>query len=599
MKKTTLSIFAAVLLSAAGLKAQTVQEGINHLYADRFKSAAIVFDKLLAVNPNNIDAIYWKGQTILQSDEIMAARLSEAKRLYEKALQTTNSAPLIQVGMGHVELLEEKMNEARQHFETALTLTRKTKTGDDPIIETAIGRGIVDSKNGDFAYAVRLLEDASAKDAKNPDVFLNLGNAYRKAGQGSGGGKAFESYNKALQLNPSFAIASLRLAKLFESQKNWEFVLNYLNESVTKDPNFTAGYYELFYYYFYRAKFPEAEAQLNKYINSKGNDSEIQDQYLYAQLCYVKKDYDCAVSKGESVVSAMGDKTKPKLYRLLAYAYFDKGDFTNAKRSSDMFFAKKNPEDPIPPDYTLRADILSKTGGTDEELIDAFTKASDLDTILTSKIETLKKAAGIFKGQKKRDIEAMFDQKVIELKKDKASINDYFELTTAYYFSQNYAKSRDAAMVMRERWPEQVFGFEWSVNNAQLLDSAKKDSIYVPDLLKMETFASADTVKFRKQYMNAIKPLGAYYYNTRNKDKAVEYFQKWKVMEPANPQIDTYLKAAEGLTPKPPATPTPPGTKPGTQKAPATNKPPAKTTTGSKPAATTKPKTNTKTVAKN
>lgn len=554
MNKITLSILAVALLSTAEMKAQTVQDGINHIYAGRFKSAANVFDKLLSVNPNSIDVIYWKGQSILQDDEKKDARLAGARVLYEKALQKTNGNPLIQVGMGHIELLEEKPDNARQHFEMALKLTHKTKGGDDPTIETAIGRAINDSKNGDFAYAVRLLEDASIKDAKNPDVWLNLGNAYRRAEQYVGGGKAFQAYNKALSLNANFSIANLRLAKLFESQKNWELVLSYLEESVKKDPNFTAGHYELFYYYFFRKRLAEAEEQLNKYISSKAQETDIQDQYLYAQLCYVKRDYDCAITKARNVATVMGSQTKAKLYRLLTYAYFDKGDFASAKVNCDVFFAKKEPEDVVPADYTLRANILRKSGGTDEEIANAFFKASELDTVQTSKIDILKKAAIIFKEQKKRAIEAGFIQKIIDLKEDKSSINDYFDLTTAYYFNHEYTKSRDAALVMRHRWPDKIFGYEWAVNNSQVLDSVKKDSLYVPDLLKMETFSATDTAKYKKQYLNSLRPLVDYYFNTaRNKEKAIEYLKKWQTADPVNAvQIDSYLKAAEQLAPKPP-----------------------------------------------
>ena len=36
------------MLMAAGLRAQSIQEGVNHLYADRFKTAVSVFEKLIA-----------------------------------------------------------------------------------------------------------------------------------------------------------------------------------------------------------------------------------------------------------------------------------------------------------------------------------------------------------------------------------------------------------------------------------------------------------------------------------------------------------------------------------------------------------------------
>ena len=76
MKKTTITLLASGLLFITGLKAQSLQEGINHLYADRFKSASAVFEKLLATNPNNIEATYWLGQTYFDMDDNAKARQS-------------------------------------------------------------------------------------------------------------------------------------------------------------------------------------------------------------------------------------------------------------------------------------------------------------------------------------------------------------------------------------------------------------------------------------------------------------------------------------------------------------------------------------------
>ncbi len=102
---------------------------------------------------------------------------------------------------------------------------------------------------------------------------LQLGNAYRKASPGEGGGEAFQNYKKALEINPDFAVANLSLAKLFESQKNWELVLQYLNDAIKRD-QFSPAYYELFYYYFFRAKYHEAEELLKKYIDSTDTEPQ-------------------------------------------------------------------------------------------------------------------------------------------------------------------------------------------------------------------------------------------------------------------------------------------------------------------------------------
>ncbi len=557
MKKTLFTTLAAGLISTTGLKAQTLQDGVAHLYADRFQSATKAFEQLLAANPNNIEAIYWLGQTYLESDEIMSSRIKQAKQLYEKANQATNGAPLVLVGLGHVELLENKINEARQHFEIALTNTR-TKKGDDPVIATAVGRAINDSKNGDYKYAIQLLDEVTSKDKKNAAAWLQLGNAYRKDGKGTGGGSAFESYNKALSADPNFAPASLRLAQLFESQKNWELVFKYLTEAVQKDPKFTAAYYELFYYYFNRSQFSEAEAQLQKYINSKLPETDIQDQYLYAQLCWAKKDFDCAVQKANTVVNAMGENTKPKVYRLLADAYLQKGDFESALKNSDLFFAKKNPEDVILPDYETKAEIVSKLGGTSDDVLNLYLEGASLDTTVDAKIGFLKKGANYFKEKNLRDKEAQLIERVISLKTE-PTINDYFDAVVAYYFAGDYFKSRDKAVIIRDKFPDQVYGYEWAYNNSvaittdtltsDSLIAVYKDSLGAPDANNLHEFAQKDTTKFKKQYINAVKFLAAYYINDKkDKDNSLLFFRKWLEADPANASvIQSYIDQIEKM----------------------------------------------------
>ena len=88
MKKTTITFLVSALLIISGLQAQTVHDGKNHLFAQRYNSALSTFEKMLATNPNNIEAIYWLGQTYLESEEIMAARIAAARQLYEKAMQS-------------------------------------------------------------------------------------------------------------------------------------------------------------------------------------------------------------------------------------------------------------------------------------------------------------------------------------------------------------------------------------------------------------------------------------------------------------------------------------------------------------------------------
>jgi len=562
MKKINNTILVAgLLLFVSGLKAQSIQEGKNDLDAGRVKNAISNFDKMIAVNPNDIEAIYWLGQAYLDNDEIAGSRIKKTKELYEKGLQTSANAPLLLAGLGHIELLENKTNDARQHFETALSMTR-TKKGEDQNIVLAVARANVDAKSGDFNYAIdKLKAGIDNKGDKNPELFLQLGNAYRKAKPGEGGGDAFENYKKALAINPAYSLANLRLAKLFESQKNWDLVLQYLNDAVEKEPRFSEGYYELFYYYFFRAKFPEAEEQLKKYIDSKLPVTDIQDQYLYAQLCWAKKDFDCAIAKAESVVTAMGDLTKPKVYRLLADAYYQKGDYNNAKKYSDVFFAKKNPDDVILPDFENRALIMAKLGSDPESVYETYLSGAALDTTVAAKIDYLKKGSAYFKDNKQRDKEAKIIEKIIALK-PAPSINDYFDLTIAYYFSGNYDDARATAIFMTQKYPDEVYGYDWAYNSAVAIvtDTTRKvsqDTLGFPAASKLYEFAIRDTAKFKKQYVNAVKFLAAYYINeAKDKEKSLEFFRKWLEADAANATtIQGYIDQIEKM----PSSPSPKG----------------------------------------
>src|SRR5438105_1875984 len=152
MKKSAIALFFAAFLTITAL-AQTAQEGINDIYAERYQSAKSKFEKILAANPNNIEAIYWQGQNYIAMGNVEAA-----KSLYEKAIASNGNAPSILAGMGHIDLLQGKTQEARQLFEAAITTSHGRK-GNDPNILNAVARANIDAysdskKVGDLDYAI-------------------------------------------------------------------------------------------------------------------------------------------------------------------------------------------------------------------------------------------------------------------------------------------------------------------------------------------------------------------------------------------------------------------------------------------------------------
>src|ERR1044071_8915201 len=140
MMKRVLCLLVTVAVIGSSLYAQSVDDGRKFLYYERYKSAKETFEKILASDPNNIAAVYWLGQTLLDSKDSTAA-----KDLYQKALTSNGNAPLLLAGMGQIMLMEGKKDEARQQFETAINLTK----GRDVEVLNAIANANVKEKLGD------------------------------------------------------------------------------------------------------------------------------------------------------------------------------------------------------------------------------------------------------------------------------------------------------------------------------------------------------------------------------------------------------------------------------------------------------------------
>jgi tetratricopeptide (TPR) repeat protein len=534
MKKTFLAFFVTGALSIGIATAQNIQDGINHLYADRFKNAEKIFKSLLDVNPNNLEAVYWLGQTYLDMDDNDAAR-----QLYDKALQTNGNAPLIMVGRGHVHLVDKKSDEARQMFDAALTLSR-TKKGDDPVILNAIGRAHIDAKEGNLDYAVQVLEKALERDPKSADIALNLGNAYRKKDPGQGGGKAFEKYKLATQLNSKFAYPYIRIAKLFETQKNWDLVLENLNKAIEVDPNFSLAYYELFYYYFFKGQLNEATDYLVKYINSRPGEDEMEQTYINSQLCWAKKDWNCAVKKAEEAKLAMGTSPKPRIFRLLAYAYLGKEDILKAKESIDEFFVRTK-DAPQPVDYALKAEIYSAANVSCDELFKIYLDGAAADSVIQSKIDFMNRAADYFKNKRCVKEEADIRLAIYNSRKN-PNPAQLVNLGILYSQSADLRKADSIFRAYNAIFPDSIYGYYWQGRVNYMMDTTMTVEPFISTLLecseKTLMLAMTDKNRFKSMGVNAALVLTGYWNNIRSsRDTAYSYLLKGLELDSTHAQL--------------------------------------------------------------
>lgn len=524
MMKRSLSLLVAFVMGSTLLFAQKVEDGKKFFYYERYKSAKDALESVLSANPNNIDAVYWLGQTLLAQKDSVGA-----KNLYQKLLQQNGNAPLVIVGMGQIELMEGKVNDARQRFEMAISSTK----GKDIDVLNAIGRANINTKLGDANYALEKLNLATqVKGFKDPDTYLLMGDAYRKL---INGGEAVQAYNKAFQLDNKLAAAKHKIAKVYQTQNNPEMFLPMFDEAIAADPAYAPTYYELFVYWYTRDVNNKAPQYLDKYVANADPGPEV--EYLRTDFTWSKGDFAGAKAKAEQLIQQYGEKVKPRMYKMVAYVNDTLGDMAGARKAMDTYFAKVDQDDIVPADYVEMANIDSKTPGSEKNAFENLKKAVALDTLVENKVKYINIAAGLAKklGDKQQEADWLG---VIYKMKDNPSQTDLYNWGYAQYQAGNFP-SADSIFcgIYQSKYPDQIYGYLWCARAKQAQDDSVNTGGLAVEAYKTlaEKAKQIDSTKFKGQIVSSYFYL-VQYYNDIKKDKetALDYLNKVLEVDPGN-----------------------------------------------------------------
>jgi tetratricopeptide (TPR) repeat protein len=521
MKKYLYSLVLSAVMCGNALFAQSVDQGKKFFYYERYNSAKAELEKVLAANPNNIEATYWLGQTLLEMKDSVAAR-----DLYQKALSTNGNAPLLLVGTGQVELMDGKKEEARQRFETAISLTKSK----DIDIFNAIGRANVQARNGDADYALEKLNQATqVKKFNDPITYLLMGDAYRKKVDG---GSAVQNYQRALEMKPDLAAAKHRIGRIYLTQKNSEIFLPAFEDAIRIDANYAPAIYDLYYYYFSR-DINKAKDYYDKYLAV--SDPNPENDYEKTAILYASRRYDEAISTANGFIAQLGDKADPKYYKLIAYSYDEKKDSLNARKYLEQYFGKQKQEGFVPKDYEFLANTLAKFPGNEVQAMESYDKAIVMDTAMESKLELMTNAAALAKKTGNRVAEAKYLGQLVATKKDPNNV-DFYNWGFANYQAGQYATADSIFAIYTEKYPTEIYGYLWRARSNQAMDTTMQQGLAVPHYEKLGEMAlSIDAAKFKGQAVSSYFYL-VQYYNDIKKDpaKALEYVDKVLAIDPAN-----------------------------------------------------------------
>jgi tetratricopeptide (TPR) repeat protein len=543
--KFTLILLTGIL--AVGFTyAQGIEDGKKFLYYEKFISAKNVFQQLLTANPNNEEAAYWLGQTLIAPDE--DKDIEGAKAVYQKGLTANPNSALLNAGMGHIELLEGKTQQARNHFETAISLSGGKSI--DVLDAVGFANGDFDSKYGDAAYAVEKLTQATnTKKFKDAKIMTHLGDAYRKLGDG---GTAQRTYEAALVMDPGFARAKFRIGRIYQSQgpSQEAIFLQYYNDAIALDPGYTRVYFTL-HQYFYETDVVKSAAYLDKYLKAKGSD-EPNACFLSAQMKYAQGLFAEAITASDNCIAA-NPNPYPNLYGVVAYSAYKLNDSVRAKTSFDMYFQKQKPAKIGSRDYYTYADVLLKFPGNEALAGTYIEKAVELDSTEAGKVALLKSVASTYEKRLQYADAAEWYKKVLNIKKS-PSKTDIYNAGYSYYRVGKFAPAAEMFEVYSQKYPEDIFGYYMMGKSLWGIDTVMKYGLANNAFLKSIEVGQAypDKSKITAQLLTGYKYMIAYSANIeKNKELALSFADKALLVDSTDQEVKTNKEVITKIILKP------------------------------------------------
>ena len=518
-----LGFTALLVVASLNLFAQGVHEAKKHIHAKKHNTAKHTLRKALEADPNNPELVYWLAQAYFDHKDPKGAKDVLLKHMGG----ALGNNPLLLVAMGQVELTENKPNEARQKFETAISLTK----GKDIAIFTAIGKANLE-QGGDPAYGIEKLKLATAiKGFKDPMTYIYMGDLYRAVQNGGG---AVSSYENALVVDPKMALAKHKIGKVYLTQGNEsrDIFLQKFSDAILDDPTFTPALYDMYVYYFSR-DVNKAIQFFNDYKKHAEPGPAL--DYEEASLQFASANFQNAIAKSDDLLKSQGDSADPRLYRLKAYSYDKLGDSIQALANLETFFQKvKSAEDINPENYLIAAYNAAKQK-TDPAKVDYyFTKAIDADTLIENKVDYTRKAADFFKRTANTTKSAEWLVKVLAINPKQSKV-DLYNAGFENFKAAEYRRADSIFSIYKTVFPNEVYGHYWSFRSLSVVDSTMELGLAVPDCEKFISIAEADKVKNKSTLITAYGYLAGYNANIK-KDLAgaAGYLEKIIEIDPNN-----------------------------------------------------------------
>jgi len=549
-----------LLCVANGVMAQSVEDGLKDLYYGKYETAKGNLEKAIAAKPTDDRAYYYLGiaQLGLHDDAGAAAT-------FQKGLQAVPASPLLQVGLGRIDLLKGDAAAAKQKFEAANTAA-EGRNGD---VARAIADANTEIKGGDRGYALSVMEKLlnnegrKKKEVYTPKAvdYIELGDAYRYLG-GENGGKAITAYDKALELEPNNAEAVLKQGLVNYNAKLLQDAVNDWTKATNMDPNYAPAYYELYQFYITPTKaqlsLENAAKYLEKYMEVVGTGAgKLENEYNLAAIAFYRKDYDAAINKTKAVLPQTSEGNKGKFVRLLTDAYLQKGDTTTGKQVIEEYAKAVGDAKLQANDYKLLSAIYQQTtkDSAQEAINDSLAgmyleKYALADT--AKDVEKYRAVADNFKAMHDFKRSAQWYGKLVSEFTDEQNtgkVQDMFFKGTMEIYAREYDAADSTWGAFAAKYPNnEALGIYWRGRANMAKDPDAKLGVAVPYFQKFFEIKGDEKMNKPSQLMFPYQYMMIYYYNKDDQANMKIWMDKVLSIDPNNATVKAIQENLENKT---------------------------------------------------
>lgn len=531
MKKKQIVFYIAVLLTRSVLlSAQDIADARQLIENERYGSAEALLEKNLANGTAGPELSYLLVKTYLEQDKKEEAANYVSAYLQPDKGEKTD--PLNRIAGARYLLNTGKKDEAFTIFNAILADRKNAK---DAGLLLAMAEAVIDEDSSSVNKAVEWLEMARKREKHQAAIDNALGTAYRMLNDGN---KAYLAFREAIKEEPANPRAYYLMGKLFVAQQNPQVYLDYFNKAYQLDSGYAPVLEELYHHYYFR-DVRIARKYLEKFIAS--TDHRLQNDYNLADILFLTGDYDKAIRTANGILSAEQERTKPRLYKLIAYSYARSGDSSHARVYMEQYMNKEEDTRKIGADYRFLGDLTAGIPGSETNAIAYYTAAAKKDTSEARKAAAAKSIAALWDKLDNKEQAATWLGNYYRWKENPTNV-DLFNWGLAWYKAGNYQLTDSVFSLYTTKYPEDIYGYYWRAQAGAAIDTAMTDSLAIPHYRKVMELGEKNKDANKRMLLKAYGYLGGYEANiTKDYAASLALFEKYNAIE-ENEEVSRYIE---------------------------------------------------------